>query len=131
MHALEVQTEFAAAHAIVIRGEREPLHGHNWRVLARVEGAELDADGLLCDFHLVETALRDVVNPYHNRNLNETPPFNRINPTAERVAEHLFRKLSDVLAGGLPGGVRVARVSVSEAPGCVAVHEAPLKEAAS
>lgn len=99
-------------------GRREPMHGHNWRVTAVVRGARLDADGLLCDFHLVEATLRDVVAPLHNRSLNEVAPFDALNPTAEHVAGHIGQRLAAGLAGRLPAGVGVERVSVTEAPGC-------------
>lgn len=112
--------EFAAAHAIVIGGEREPVHGHNWRVRAVVAGRELDGDGLLCDFHEVERELRSIVERHHNRSLNETPPFDRVNPTAEHVAREIGAELRRRLSGRLGKGVRVSRVSVTEAPGCEA-----------
>lgn len=121
MHELTVQTEFSAAHAIAIGGRREPVHGHNWRVQAHIAGPRLDEDGLLCDFHLVEAHLQEIVNPLHNRNLNETPPFDATNPTAERVAQHIAERLTETLADRLPAGVRVSQVSVTEAPGCAAV----------
>ncbi|QYU66529.1 6-carboxytetrahydropterin synthase [Leptolyngbya sp. 15MV] len=54
MYEIDVQAEFSAAHAIRIAGIVEPLHGHNWHVTATVVGPELDADGLLCDFHTIE-----------------------------------------------------------------------------
>jgi 6-pyruvoyltetrahydropterin/6-carboxytetrahydropterin synthase len=54
----------------------------------------------------------------HNADLNHVPPFDRVNPTAEMVARHL----ADVIARGLPPGVRLARVSVTEAPGCRATY---------
>jgi 6-pyruvoyltetrahydropterin/6-carboxytetrahydropterin synthase len=122
MHELTVTAEFAAAHAITIAGVRETLHGHNWRVTASVAGDRLDADGLLCDFHLVEECLREIVAPLHNSNLNETPPFDRLNPTAEHVAQHIARRMRDALAPELPSGVAVRRVGVTEAPGCEAIH---------
>lgn len=123
MYEITVESEFAAAHAIVMRGEREPVHGHNWRVTATLECATLDDDGLLCDFHAVENALRDILRPFHNRDLNASSPFDRVNPTAELVARHI----ADSLAASLPPenasrGVRVASVRVTEAPGCAAVY---------
>jgi len=118
MFELTVTHEFCAAHAISIRGRLEPTHGHNWRVRVTVSGGTLDADGLLCDFHLVERLLRETVEPFHNANLNETPPFDRVNPTAEHVARHI----ADRVGEGLPAGVRVTRVGVTEAPGCEATH---------
>lgn len=126
MHELQVEAEFAAAHAITIAGRLEPLHGHNWRVRVGVTGDALDADGLLCDFHLVESHLRDVIGAFHNRNLNETAPFDRTNPTAENVAKHIALSLERQLGGRLPEGVRIAWASVTEAPGCTAIARLPM-----
>lgn len=123
MFRLTVQTEFCAAHAITIRGDREPVHGHNWRVEAVVEGPRLDGDGLLCDFHAVEAALLEVIGPLDNADLNEA--LAGINPTAENVARVICEGLARSLRGVLPPGARVARVSVTEAPGCRAEYAPP------
>lgn len=126
MFRLTVQAEFAAAHAIVMRGEREPIHGHNWRATVCVAGESLDDDGLLCDFHAIESSLRAATERFHNKNLNEVPPFDRENPTAELVAMHL----AEAVAASVPPqdasrGVRVEWVRVTEAPGCAATYHAP------
>lgn len=131
MYRLTVETEFAAAHAIMLRGEREPLHGHNWRVTVTLAGPTLDDEGLLCDFHAIEGALRTATERIHNRNLNEVPPFDRVNPTAELVAKHL----AEAVAEGIPSadaarGVRVESVRVTEAPGCTATYHPPGPEQA-
>jgi len=117
MYVLTVESVFSAAHAIVIRGEREAVHGHDWRVTVSIEGERLDEDGLLCDFHGVEGALREITGRFHNRNLNETEPFDRVNPTAENVARVIGESMARV---ELPDGVRVAGVRVTEAVGCAA-----------
>lgn len=116
MYQLTVEREFCAAHAIRIKGHLEPRHGHNWRLVVVVSGDQLDDDGLLCDFHRIERALDRVLEPFDNADLNETPPFDRVNPTAENVVRHL----ADAVAAELPSGVRLGRVTVSEAPGCAA-----------
>lgn len=116
MFELSVEREFSAAHAITIAGVREPVHGHNWRVTVSVAGEKLDADGLLCDFHVIERSLDQIVGQFHNRDLNITPPFDRVNPTAERVAEHI----GQTIAKSLPRGVALQSVRVTEAPGCAA-----------
>jgi 6-pyruvoyltetrahydropterin/6-carboxytetrahydropterin synthase len=113
MYELTVERVFSAAHAIVMKGEQEPLHGHDWRVRLTVAGERLDADGLLCDFHLLEREVDRVVSAFRNRNLNETPPFDRVNPTAEHVARHIASSVGQ----NVPPGVIVRRVSVTEAPG--------------
>lgn len=128
MYELHVQTEFAAAHAISIAGAVEPTHGHNWKVRVTLAGDQLDADGLVCDFHLVQSHLEQIVEPMRNRHLNETPPFDEVNPTAEHVARHIGLSLSQSLVESLPTSVRVASVLVTEAPGCAAVFYAPMKK---
>jgi len=121
MFEITVKRTFSAAHAIVMRGVRERMHGHDWRVSVTLAGAALDADGLLCDFHALEATLDGAVGAFHNRNLNETPPFDRVNPTAENVAEYLAMQV----ARRLPIGVAVRRVEVEEAPGCIAAYALP------
>ncbi|MCC6659829.1 MAG: 6-carboxytetrahydropterin synthase [Phycisphaerales bacterium] len=130
MFELTIRAEFCAAHALTLGSTVEPLHGHNWRVKAVVEGRRLDASGLLCDFHVVEKALAGVIKPWNNANLNETPPFTTRaravhNPSAENVAAHIADELSRALSHTLPAGVRVASVTVTEAPGCAATYRLP------
>ncbi|RMH26443.1 MAG: 6-carboxytetrahydropterin synthase [Planctomycetota bacterium] len=121
MFEISVESVFSAAHAIRVAGAHEPLHGHDWRVRVTIAADRLDDDGLVCDFHLIERALGDVVGPLRNRPLNETPPFDRLNPTAEHVAWHIGRRLIEALADALPAHTRLGAVEVTEAPGCAAV----------
>ncbi len=121
MFELRIHRTFAAAHAIVMAGVREPMHGHNWEVTVAVAGDTLDADGLLCDFHLLEQALDETIRPFMNRSLNETAPFDRVNPTAELVAQHI----AQAVAARLPIEVRVKEVRVVEAPQCEACFVSP------
>ena len=124
--ALEVECEFAAAHAIILMGERERLHGHNWRVVVSVAGDRLDGEELLCDFHAVERMLGAIVAPFRDGNLNDTPPFDRINPTAEAVARHVAERLSLELARNSPS-VHLEWVRVTEAPRCTASVRLPAR----
>lgn len=124
MYELTVEGEFCAAHAIVIAGVREPNHGHNWRVTVTVEGPELDGDGLLCDFHEVERALRGVIGPLHNGDLNTAAAFAATNATAELVARHVFDGVEGAMRGKLARGARVSAVRVTESVGCAATYRA-------
>lgn len=117
-HCLTLETVFSAAHAILLQGEREPLHGHDWRVTVRIGGERLDPEGLLVDFHKVQHDLREIVEPWHNRSLNEVEPFDRINATAELVAQTIGERLAKTL----PEDVRLVSVRVTEAVGCAAEY---------
>jgi 6-pyruvoyltetrahydropterin/6-carboxytetrahydropterin synthase len=121
MYLVRIERTFSAAHAIEIRGAREHLHGHDWGVSLSLAGASLDGDGLLVDFHEMESSLDKVVGRFRNRNLNEVPPFDRINPTAELVAQFIAVSMEP----HLPAGVHVHSVSVREAPGCTATYFSP------
>jgi 6-pyruvoyltetrahydropterin/6-carboxytetrahydropterin synthase len=113
---IEVETSFSAAHALRFRGAREPVHGHDFRVTVRIGGGELDADGLLFDFHEVERHLGEIVGPFRNRDLNAVPPFDRVNPSAEEIARQVAMRLAE----RLPAAAAVLSVRVTEAPGCAA-----------
>lgn len=116
MFSIRVERVFSAAHAIVIQGTEEPLHSHDWRVRVTLEASSLDPDGMVCDFHAAEQALDAILAPFHNANLNETPPFNTLNPTAEHVAMHIAQSLQATL----PMSVTALAAAVTEAPGCEA-----------
>tara|TARA_B100001059_G_scaffold18026_1_gene14807 strand:- start:52 stop:441 length:390 start_codon:yes stop_codon:yes gene_type:complete len=116
VYQLSVNTSFSAAHALVLSGEREQVHGHDWHLTVLVEGAVLDDDGLLCDFHALEGSLNRIVDPFRNADLNAAEAFAAMNPSAENVVEFIGR----ALIPGLPSGVRLARISITEAPGCIA-----------
>jgi len=125
MFELEVRRIFSAAHALLLRGEREVLHGHDWQVDLTVAAGQLDADELAFDFHQLERMLDEVLQPFRSANLNATPPFDRVNPSAEAVARHVAQEV----ARQLPEGVRVQAVRVTEAPGCAARFIPGLMEA--
>ncbi|MCH2145558.1 MAG: 6-carboxytetrahydropterin synthase [Phycisphaerales bacterium] len=113
---LTLSSSFSAAHALVIKGVREPVHGHDWQVEATFRGDSLDEDGLLLDFHALEADLEAVIGPFRTSDLNASPAFRDLNPSAEEVARLIGRQLLD----RLPGHVSLARISVTEAPGCKA-----------
>lgn len=121
MFEISVEASFAAAHAISIAGVRETVHGHNWHVTVTVAGQTLDRDGLLCDFHTVESTLREITQRFHNNDLNAVEPFRSgLNPTAENVARTIAEELSRGL--DLSPHALVASVRVTEAAGCAATY---------
>ncbi|MBT5381900.1 MAG: 6-carboxytetrahydropterin synthase [Phycisphaerae bacterium] len=122
MYRLQTERTFSAAHAIVIGGSRESLHGHDWRVRLVVTGPTLDADGLLCDFHLLQRVLEQVIAPFKDGNLNDIAPFDALNPTAEHVAMHI----ATTVRPSLPSGLVSCEVSVTEAAGCEATYAVEL-----
>lgn len=94
MFEIKVEGEFEAAHRIVdYPGKCDRLHGHNWKVEARIRGTVLDNLGMLIDFKLAKAALAEVLAELDHQYLNELEPFHVINPTAENLARYIYGML--------------------------------------
>lgn len=119
MFYLRVEDDFASAHQLrEYKGKCENLHGHNWQVMVRVRGEKLDTLGMLMDFGDLKKLLKRSMDYLDHRFLNETPPFDTINPTSENLAKHLYEELGK----GLPAGVEVHDVTVWESEKCAATY---------
>src|SRR3989339_1157213 len=92
------------------KGKGERLHGQNWKRKAVLAGTKLNNIGMLVDFTDIRAMLDEAIAPLDHCYLNETSPFNKINPTAENIAEHILTKLSKVL----PKGITVSEIEVWE-----------------
>lgn len=123
MYAIRVEADFSAAHSISVAGVPEPLHGHNWHVTVDLAADTLDDDGLLVDFHTIHDALTGILEPFHNRTLNDVEPFSHLNPTAELIARHIAIQLDARVGEALRAvSARIRSVSITEAPGCTAFY---------
>lgn len=105
MYEVRVTADFSAAHFLKdYNGKCEALHGHNYRVNARVRGEKLNSGGMLVDFSALKEALRTVCAALDHTNLNDVEVFSQ-NPSAERIARYIFAALSDAMPSlGSPGG---------------------------
>lgn len=115
MYEISVEKHFDAAHFLRgYRGKCEALHGHRFRVVAKVKARELNDIGIAYDFAELKELLDSILTRFDHICLNEVPPFDKINPSSENIAatihEELKRKLS-----GVP-------LSIS----CIEVWESPL-----
>jgi len=125
MHRISKDFTFAAAHAI--RGHTrgcENLHGHNYRVRVHVEARELDGLGMVIDFADLKAIVQEILGPFDHRVINEVPPFDVRNTTAERLSEFVLEEVAARLAASPDAGrVAVARVEVWENDTACAVYE--------
>ncbi len=111
MFEVSVEETFAAGHSLRnYKGKCENVHGHNYRVQVTVEGEELNSIGLLVDFGDVKRAIRAIVARLDHQFMNDIPPFDTVNPSAENVARYFY----DEMASGLPPGPRIREVKVWE-----------------
>lgn len=120
MYELTIERWFNATHTLRMPdGSREPIHGHDWRVCVHVAADQLDACDMAVDFHQLERWLEELLAPLHHSHLNDQPTFAKVNPTAERVAENIAGGMAERLTS--LKHVNLLKVSVTEAPGCVAI----------
>ncbi len=121
---LKVLAEFASAHSLRdYPGDCRRLHGHNWKVEVEVASDRLDSLGMVIDFKEIKTAAREVCGRLDHRYLNEIPPFDQINPTAEHLAAHIYQGM--VAALNRPG-VQVVAITLWETDrACVRYTEEP------
>ena len=116
IYDLKVVTEFSSAH--VLRGYAgacERVHGHNFRVELEVRAHALDSLGMGIDFRELQAMTEEVTGQLDHRLLNEVPPFDEVNPTAENLAAHIYHRVGRALADHEAGSrVRMRAVTVHE-----------------
>jgi len=114
MYEIAVELDFDAAHFLRgYQGKCESLHGHRFKVVAILNGNKLDDIGLAYDFTSLKKNLGEILAKYDHTNLNEVPPFNRINPSSENIATTIYKVLKKKLAGA---PVSLASIEVWESP---------------
>jgi 6-pyruvoyltetrahydropterin/6-carboxytetrahydropterin synthase len=107
------EVEFAASHFLrEYHGKCEHLHGHNYVVRVYVSADELNSEGMVYDFVALKRVMNEVFyERFDHKHLNEIPPFNEINPTAEHIAGWIAEEMALQIDGDR---VRVTEVRVWE-----------------
>jgi 6-pyruvoyltetrahydropterin/6-carboxytetrahydropterin synthase len=114
---------FSAAHQIRFHGGKcERMHGHNWRVRVHARASELNRIGMVVDFADLQRMVVEACARFDHRNVNEVPPFDEVNTTAENLARFFYEEVGRRLAGSESGRVRVSKVEVWENEGSLAVY---------
>jgi len=114
MYILTVEDTFASAHQLRgYKGKCENIHGHNWKVVLSVKGKKLNDIGLLIDFHELKDILKKITGMLDHKNINEIPPFDKINPSSELIAEFIFSKTAEELKK-ISDNIHVESVTVWE-----------------
>ncbi len=103
MFEISVEYSFAAGHALRgYKGKCENVHGHNYKLQVTVAGEELNPTGLLMDFVDLRAAIKTLTERLDHQFLNDLPPFDQLNPSAENIAKYLYEGLQpQVHAQGL------------------------------
>lgn len=117
MYEIMVKKSFSAAHWLRGHGGVcENLHGHNWVAQVSFTAEKLDKQGMVIDFARVSEELARITGMLDHKLINEVPPFDRENPTAEKIAEWIFRELTGSLHAS------PSRVIVSETDNASAAY---------
>lgn len=129
MFEIFVEETFAAGHALRgYKGKCENVHGHNYRVRVTLEGATLDNIGLLYDFVHLKRVIQEVIRSLDHKFLNDFPPFDTVNPSAENIAKYFYEQTAAQLPA-TPNGARIASITVWETDTTAATYRPPVTSA--
>ena len=94
MYELVVEQHFEAAHFLRgYKGKCENLHGHRYSIVVRLKTAKLNEIGLAYDFTDIKGHLKEIMGRFDHICLNDVPPFDKINPSAENIATTIYNEL--------------------------------------
>lgn len=113
---VKVEARFEAAHFLrEYRGISEPLHGHSYKVEAELtaRGGGVDQDAIAVDFISAKGKLEVLAKKLDYGCINDVPPFDAINPSAENIAAWFHRELSAAVEDE---SAIVAAVTIWEGP---------------
>ncbi|MFH0846531.1 MAG: 6-carboxytetrahydropterin synthase QueD [Chloroflexota bacterium] len=114
MFEIAVEGHFDAAHYLRgYQGKCEALHGHRYRVMVKLAVVSLNEIGLAYDFTRLKAELGDILKQFDHVLLNDVPPFDRLNPSAENIAVAIYQELKPVLG---TASVSLKKVEVWESP---------------
>ena len=96
MYEIIVEQYFEAAHFLRgYQGKCENVHGHRYGVVVRIKSGQLNEIGLAYDFTSVKQHLKAIIGRYDHALLNDLPPFDKINPSAENISGTIYQSLKD------------------------------------
>lgn len=105
-----------ARHAIYTNGVAGEVHPHTWEIGIRVRKVR-DA---FIPFDRLEKKTNAFLDKYQNQVLNEIPPFDTLNPTAENLAAYFAAEITPRLE---EDGWELLELEISESPSRIYVLE--------
>lgn len=111
MFVVSVQAHYDSAHFLRnYKGKCERLHGHRYVVELALASEELDAAGIAFDFVDVKKNLRELADHLDHNNLNDLPPFDTVEPSAENQAKYFYDEMKRRLPPRMAEALVYARV---------------------
>jgi 6-pyruvoyl-tetrahydropterin synthase len=109
MYSVTIRDHMMIAHSLRgdVFGPAQRLHGATYVVDATFRRADLDADGVVVDIGRAARELRNVLDRFTYRNLDDEPAFAGMNTTTEVLARVIADRLAErVHAGALGDNAR-------------------------
>jgi 6-pyruvoyltetrahydropterin/6-carboxytetrahydropterin synthase len=111
MFIVSVQAHYDSAHFLRnYKGKCERLHGHRYVVEIALAANELNESGIAFDFVDVKRTLRELADHLDHNNLNDLPPFDTLEPSAENQAKYFYDEMRRLLPSPMREAVVYARV---------------------
>lgn len=121
MYRVGIWDHFSSAHYLRnYQGKCEHLHGHNWKVEAVVEGNTPDKAGMILDFGILKSFLKEILSTLDHKCLNDDLDFfKELSPSSEHIARYIYNNLKEKLSS-YP--VKVYEVRVFESENSYAIY---------
>ena len=101
MFEVTIEQTFAVGHALRnYHCKCENVHGHNYRCQLTLAKEQLDHTGLLMDFVELKRVLLSVIDRLDHQWLNDFPPFDVLNPSAENIAKYIYDEVRQGIRAG-------------------------------
>lgn len=131
MFSLTVSDHFMIAHSFkgAVFGPAQRLHGATYVVELELRRGALDADGLVADIGLLRRLLRQTLDEFDYRNLDEERALAGHNTTTEFLARAVHQRVRDRIADGAlktREGFAGLKVTLRESPVAWAAYDGPL-----
>lgn len=98
MYTVSVQAHYDSAHFLRnYKGKCERLHGHRYVVEIALQTDRLNESGIAFDFVIVKRELRALADHLDHETINDLPPFDEIEPSAENQARWFWDRLTERL----------------------------------
>jgi 6-pyruvoyltetrahydropterin/6-carboxytetrahydropterin synthase len=111
MYVVSVRAHYDSAHFLRnYKGKCERLHGHHYVVEVALATEHLNPSGLAFDFVDVKRHLRELADWLDHQNINDLPPFDEIESSAENQARFFFDELKRRIPGDMADALLYTRV---------------------
>jgi 6-pyruvoyltetrahydropterin/6-carboxytetrahydropterin synthase len=111
MYVVSVKAHYDSAHFLrKYKGKCERMHGHHYVVEVALATETLNESGLAFDFVDIKRHLRELADWLDHENINELPPFDEIESSAENQARFFFDELKRRIPESMADALLYTRV---------------------